>query len=380
MTLRWFMRNHLIRLAAHHQVTAVADFTAEELSSDMLPGVRLVAIPIVRPIRLIADIRALLRLVRFFREERFDAVHSIMPKAGLLAMLAARVARIPHRIHCFTGQVWATQRGVKRALLKFADRVIVNNASVIMSDGFSQRRYLEAEKIIDINRAVVLGQGSTCGVDIERFRPDPTIREQVRRELDIPQHAWLILFVGRWNRDKGVLDLAQAFSKLARVRDDVWLAMVGPDEANLQAEFMKRCGEASSRVRCIDYTITAEHYMIAADIFSLPSYREGFNTAVIEAAACGIPSIASDIYGIVDSIDNGVTGLLHAPGDVEAIFELLRKLCNDPDSVKRMGEAARNNARTYFSMHDLTEAFLRFYARLLDEADSGALLPGGDIS
>lgn len=371
LTLRAFMRNHMLRLAERYEVTAISDFNAEDLLGDWLPGVRLVSIPIKRQINLLADLRALAALWRFFRSERFDAVHSVTPKAGLLAMTAARWVGVSHRIHNLSGQVWATRRGFSRALLKNADRVTAANATHLLSDSLSQISFLESEGVVGHGRAEMLCNGSICGVDIARFRENLDRRKVVRANLRVPDTALLLLFVGRLNRDKGVLDLAKAFAQLARDRDDVWLVVVGHDEAGVGTDFDRLCGDAVARVRRIGHTEFPEHFMSAADIFLLPSYRESFGVTVIEAAACGVPAVASRICGLTDAVEEDVTGLMHPPGDVAALCDCLKRLCTDSTLRLKMGNAARARAHADFPMHAVTAAFVEFYEKLLRTGQGG---------
>jgi glycosyltransferase involved in cell wall biosynthesis len=364
VTLRVFMRNHILRLAERYEVTAVADFSAEDLLGDWLPGVRLVSIPIARQINLLADLRALTALLHFFRSERFDVVHSVTPKAGLLAMTAARLAGLTNRIHCFTGQVWATRKAFRRALLKSADKIIVANATQIFTDSESQRDFIVSEGVVVRDAAQVLGGGSISGVNLNRFHPDEQIRARIRSEWGIPSDACLFLFVGRLNRDKGVLDLAQAFAELAQKRDDTWLVVVGPDEAGISNEFEMLCGAAFLHVRRFDFTTVPEYAMAAADVFVLPSYREGFGSVVIEAAACGIPAVVSRIYGLTDAVVENVTGLMHPAGDVAGLRDCLLSLCSNTDLRIKMGEAALFRAQTVFSMQTVTAALVEYYDQL----------------
>lgn len=365
LSLRAFMRNHMLRLTERYEVTAVANFSAEDLNGDWLPGVRLMPIQIARQINLPADPRALAALLCFFRSERFDAVHSVTPKAGLLAMTAARLARVPNRIHCFTGQVWTTRKGLVRKALKCADRVTAANATHIFADSVSQREFLESEAVVHRGQAEVLGAGSISGVDLERFRPDEVIRKRIRAEWGIAQNACILLFVGRLNRDKGVLVLAQAFAELTLDRNDIWLVVVGPDEAGISNEFERLCGNALPHVRRINYTATPEYAMAAADVFVLPSYREGFGSVVIEAAACGVPAVVSRIYGLTDAVEENVTGLMHPPGDVAALCNCMKQLCNDSALRLRMGDAARARAQADFSMNTITSALVSYYEKML---------------
>ncbi|MEQ1710192.1 MAG: glycosyltransferase family 4 protein [Hyphomicrobium sp.] len=364
LSLHAFLRDHIANLAQKFDVTAISSFSADELTRGLLPNVRLVPCSIARPIAPVADARALFALVRHFRAERYDAVHSITPKAGLLAMTAARMTGVTHRIHCFTGQVWATRKGSSRAILKGADRLITANATRILADSHSQLEFLEGEGVVSRGGAAVLGRGSIAGVDLDRFRPDEETRWRIRDELGVPQQACLLLFIGRVNRDKGVLDLAQAFARLTAAHEDVWLAMVGPDEANLSAEIVDASGNAAARLLRVDYTATPEHYMAAADVLVLPSYREGFGNVVIEAAACGIPSVASRIYGLTDAVVDGATGLLHPPRDIAALTACLDRICTDGLLRGRLGQNARQRVRESYSMQSVVDAMGVYYTEL----------------
>jgi glycosyltransferase involved in cell wall biosynthesis len=365
MTLRFFMRNHLLRLSEQYSVTAIADFSPEDLDGQWLPGVRLVRIPIAREIDPLSDIRSLAALVHHFWCERYDSVHSVTPKAGLLSMLASKISGVPIRIHCFTGQVWATRSGMGRLLLKNADRLIAFCATHVLADSLSQRSFLETEGVLGHGKGEVLGRGSIAGVDLQRFRPDQSARERIRAELGVPLQAFLFLYVGRLNHDKGVLDLARAYARLAREKENVWLAIVGPDEANIGAEMSRHCAEAAARVVRVGYTAHPEGFMAAADAFVLPSYREGFGSVVIEAAACGVPAVASRIYGLTDAIVDGETGLLHPAGDVPALFAQLKRMHDDAAMRAEMGRKARARAHAEFSMDYVTSEMVAFYRTVL---------------
>ena len=362
--MKVFMRNHLLHLVDQYEVTATAHFSTNDISEDWFPGVRQVSIPIVRQINLLADLQAFYSLVCFFRKERFDAVHSVTPKAGLLAMVAARFANVPHRIHCFTGQVWATKTGIKRILLKNADRFIISNANHVLADSVSQREFLESERIVTKGMVEILGEGSLSGVDTNHFRPDNETRTRIRSEWGIPPLAFLLLFVGRLTKDKGILDLAKAFAQLAHKNDGVWLAVIGKDEDGINDEFKRLCGDTLTRIKRFDYVQTPASAMAAADILVLPSYREGFGAVVIEAAACGIPTVATRIYGLIDAVEENVTGLLHATGDIEAMQDCIQRLYDDNSLCIKLGHAARSRVQEKFSMETVTSAFVDFYKRI----------------
>jgi len=292
-----FLRECINASARKWAVSMVTTPDDDDLLCDM--NAKLVPVSIKRKVAPFHDLFSLLRLVMVFRAGRFDMVHSITPKAGLLTMFAAWLVNVPNRIHTFTGQVWATKKGWKRRILKFFDKLIILFSTRILVDSPSQYDFLIAEGILPTNKGMVIGQGSICGVDVRRFYPDAKIRDVVRAELNISSEQVAILFLGRLNRDKGVLDLAAAFSNIAVQGAEAVMIMVGAEEDVTFTQVQGICQAHSTQLRRVDFTTTPERYMAAADVFCLPSYREGFGQVIIEAAACGIPSVASRIYGVM---------------------------------------------------------------------------------
>jgi glycosyltransferase involved in cell wall biosynthesis len=376
LSLDVFMRPHLEAMVSHYAVTMIS--SAGRLAIlDQLPKARFLSIDIRREISPLADLRALLGLFVFFRREKFTLVHSLTPKAGLLAMLAAFLCRVPVRVHIFTGQVWITRKGLSRSLLKALDRLIAALATHILADSPSQCRFLIAEGVVDKSRIQVLADGSICGVDLQRFRPDAVTCERIRQALLIPEGGRVILFLGRLTRDKGVLDLAQAFATLAADHQNLYLMIVGPDEEGLRSQIEALLSSCSDQVRYVGMTNSPEEYMTAADIFALPSYREGFGSVILEAAACGVPAVASRIYGLTDAVAEGETGLLHEAGSVEGIASALRELATDERLCRQMGGAARERALTKYSVQRLVAAQMAFYQTILG-APSGGTTDGSD--
>ncbi|MGZ8145082.1 MAG: glycosyltransferase, partial [Methylosarcina sp.] len=333
-----------------------------ELLSDL--GVQFMPLPVERKISLWRDLCALWQLVKLFRRERFDLVHSIMPKTGLLSMFAAWAAGVPFRVHTFTGQVWATSKGWKRVALKQFDRLIVLFATHILVDSPSQRDFLIAERILPENKGRVIGKGSICGVDGQKFRPDDSAKISVRKELEISEEQTVILFLGRLNRDKGIFDLASAFAAIAAHRPDVVLVLVGAEEDAPFARVQEICRASIHQLRKVDFTPEPERYMAMADIFCLPSYREGFGQVIIEAAAAGIPTVASRIYGITDAITDGETGFLFPAGDVPALTKTLSLLVDNKEYRRQTGEAARTKALDLFSSQQITADLMKFYDKV----------------
>jgi glycosyltransferase involved in cell wall biosynthesis len=365
LTIKAFLLDHLRALAGRYDVTVVANTDDPSLLRRHGLPLDVTPVRIERRISPVSDLGALVTLWRLFRARRFSAVHSVTPKAGLLTMLAGAAARVPVRLHTFTGQVWATRTGWARWALKQADRLIARAATHVLADSWSQRDFLIAEGVVAPGKIGVLGAGSISGVDLARFRPDPAARARLRAELALPSEAVVFLFLGRLNRDKGVLELARAFSGMASRHPDAWLLVVGPDEEGLTPEVERAVQGCAGRVRILGFTDRPEQVMAAADVYCLPSHREGFGTAVIEAAATGLPAIASRIYGLTDAIQEGETGLLHAPGEPQELSGLMSRLAGDPGLRTAMGLRARRRAEQDFAAARLTAELLRHYERLL---------------
>jgi glycosyltransferase involved in cell wall biosynthesis len=357
-----FLRVHIQAAAKKYQVTVICNTAEKHLLTGL--NARFIFLPIERKPSPWRDMLILFQLFKLFRREQFDIVHSIMPKTGMFAMSAAYLAFVPVRIHTFTGQIWVTQQGVKRILLKWFDKLIVGFATCILADSPSQRDFLVSEGVLPPGKAKVLGAGSICGVDPLRFHPDPEGRQAVRHELGITQDTKVILFVGRLNRDKGMLDLAVAFDAIARQHKDVALLLVGAEEDVSFSRIQEICSAARDRLHYVSFTATPERYMAAADIFCLPSYREGFGMTIIEASACGVPAVASRIYGITDAVADGKTGLLYPAGDVPALTQALLRLIVGDELRQQMGNAARERALAMFSSESIAREMVALYDML----------------
>ena len=359
------LRSHLLALVKAHEVTLCVNTTAYPLVEELAHAVRIRHIDIVRKIEPWKDLIALYQLFKCFREIRPATVHSVTPKAGLLAMMAAWLSGVDFRFHTFTGQVWATKTGIVRELLKGIDRLIALCASRVFADGLSQCRFLEDEGIVRRGGVTMLGQGSIAGVDLTRFSPNPVARLALRHELGVAEAVPVFLFVGRIVRDKGVFDLVEAFASL-NAKHGLWeLWMVGPDEDGLQTSLKAEGKRLGARIRWLGPTHEPERYMAAADVFVLPSYREGFSTVIIEAAACGIPTIGSRINGVVDAIVEESTGCLVNKGDIRELTQVMERIGSDRKVLSDMGQAAKSRAINNFSSSTVSAAWLSFYSSVL---------------
>jgi glycosyltransferase involved in cell wall biosynthesis len=360
-TIKVFLVDHFFAMAAKYDITVITNTDNTDFLKLSGLDLKTISTSIERKISPLHDVVSLFRLFILFRKNRFDCVHSITPKAGLLSMLAAFFARVPVRIHTFTGQVWATRSGAMRWLLKSADKLTAFCATQVLVDSRSQRDFLIKEKVVSESKSSVIANGSVCGVDTQRFALNPEQRRNLRETLSIKESDIVFLFVGRLTLDKGLIDLAQAFVNVCAVYKNTHLVIVGPDEENIRIRISENCGSDIDRIHFEEYTDKPEIFMSAADVFCLPSYREGFGMTIIEAASVGIPSIGTKIYGLTDAIEEGVTGFLHAPGDVKGLSKIMFRMIEEPQERGAMGKKARERVMRIYLKELVTSAFVEFY-------------------
>lgn len=364
MTTKVFLKDQIEVLSKYFEVTSVANFTDNPEYQNTWGWLKIKNIPLTRSAKPIQDLKALFKLFIFLKKEQFSVVHTITPKAGLIGIMAAFFAGVKIRIHTYTGQVWVTRKGLSRWFLKRIDWGIACLATHAYADSPSQRNFLIRKRVIQSKKIKALADGSISGVDLNRFAPDKFNRQKIRKAYGLKEDSVVILFLGRMNMEKGIKDLIKAF--IIMKAENAHLFLVGPDDRGMRSQLVSMAGQeqVGQHIHFVDYTEEPQKYMAAADIFCLPSYREGFGSVVIEAAACELPSVASRIYGLTDAIIHGLTGLLYQAGDIEALLQALVKLVDDPILRKRMGKAARNRAMDLFNMKRLTQALLEEYLAL----------------
>ncbi|HLY08237.1 MAG TPA: sugar transferase [Planctomycetota bacterium] len=309
-------------------------------------GIEVHGVPMPRRITPFGDLVALVRLVRLFRTLQPDLVHAHTPKGGLLGMLAARLSGVRRRIYTLHGLPMETAAGVKRSLLRLAERLSCALASRVTAVSESLRRKAAALGVCRSDRISVLGSGTVNGVDAERrFSPSqiPQLRVvRARRALGIPTELRIVGYVGRVVRDKGLEELLEAWKDLREDFRDLHLVVVGPDEPQdpLSPEASRLLHE-DPRIRRTGPVDSMPELYAMMDVVVLPSHREGFPQVPLEAAAMQRPVVATAVTGCVDAVVDGETGTLVPPGDSQALGRALRAYLHDPALRARHGRSAR---------------------------------------
>jgi glycosyltransferase involved in cell wall biosynthesis len=340
-------------------------------------GVNAISVPMQRDISLFADLASLVRLWWLLLRLKPDIAEFSTPKAGLLGNIASWLARVPARVYMLRGLKLETSNGVKKAVLLASERAASACAQVVLCNSHSMRSEALALGLAPEPKLRLIGDGSSNGVDVERFCPGPS---RVRSQLGLPENAPVLGFVGRLTTDKGVPELIEAFDTILKREPEAHLLLVGwfdVSEDALPTRWRVRIAN-HSRIHCTGFVSDTAPYYRAMDVMVLPSWREGFPNVVLEAAATGIPVITTESTGSRDSVVPEVTGLLIPPGYPEAISEAALKLLREPARRRMMGEAARTWVCRNYSDERVLRLAVSFYKSLLKPMAAAA--PGDTLT
>lgn len=362
MTVKAFLLKHIEFLQEQYLIYVVS---SEDINFYLEFELNCISkkINIDRKISIFHDIKSIFELYKLFKRENFDMVLSVTPKAGFVSSVASFLAGTKVRTHFFTGQVWVTQKGFFRFLLKLIDKLIAYLNTNNLTDSYSQKEFLISEKVTIKNKINVLLHGSISGVNTKKFVYNPILRDELEDKYKIKKDEIVFMFIGRLNIDKGIFDLVNTFNDLFERYKNIKLFLIGPDEENIESkiqDFLK-----NKNVIRLDYVSSPEKILNVADILVLPSHREGFGTTVIEAASLGIPCIASNIYGLKDAVVDRHTGLLHTVKDIDDMINKYEYLINNQDKMKEYGLNAKSRVYEEFQDEHLSKELKNYVDGLL---------------
>lgn len=359
----WHLSNTLKRINKDFDVCITGNAVSQYQAT--YPDIQFIDIHLARKVNIVSDLIALFSLCKLINKYKPDVVHSIMPKAGLLGAIASFICCVPIRIHTFTGQVWATKKGLVRLILKTLDRFVVLLNTTCLTDSPSQSLFLYEQHISLHGRPLpVLSKGSLSGVDVYKFNK---ARVKVRiipmkKELGITDKDFVFAFIARKSIDKGAIDVLMAFLKVVQKHPNAKLLFIGPDESGGQVDKVLNADSTlRSHVLNIGTVKNHEDYLAITNVLCLPSYREGFGSIVIDAAAMSVPTIGTNIPGLVDAIDDGETGVLVPPGNIDRLASVMNSFVETTELAIQMGKQARARVEMYFSADILYQELKKIY-------------------
>ena len=362
LSLDVLLQGQLRMLSEHYEVVGVSS-PGEELDKvAQREGIRTIAVPMERKISPFKDLVSLFRLIRLFHREKPWMVHSLTPKAGLLAMTAAWICRVPVRIHMFTGLVFPTTTGLKQKILMATDSITCACATNILPEGKGVKRDLKHFHITS-KPLQIIGNGNINGIDLEYFDRPPEVLEQAEKYRK--EEVVTFCFVGRIVRDKGMNELVAAFQRLHQAYPNTRLVLVGPFEEKLDPVLpeTRQVIEQHAAIEWMGWQNDIRPFLAASEVFVFPSYREGFPNVVLQAGAMGLPSIVTDINGSSEIITEGVNGSIIPSQDEEALYKAMEKLL-DTEERRKLAQQARPQIANRYERKALWKELLKFYRSL----------------
>jgi glycosyltransferase involved in cell wall biosynthesis len=313
------------------------------------------------------DLCAVFRLAAKFREIGAQIVEGDMSKAGLLAMIAAWLARVPVRIYRNHGMALCSAHGAQRTLLWWCERISCLLANEVIYVAPSVRDAAVQNGVCPLHKAKVVLSANGLDTAI-RFNPanvEAGTRDKVRERCGIPADALVVGFVGRLFRVKGIVELVQSWETLAVTYSNLHLLVAG--EFDIRDPIPKSIVERlrnSAHIHMAGHVDDTPSLLTAMDVLALPSFHEGLGYTLIEASAMGLPVVGTRIPGILDAVLDGVTGTLVEPGDTNALAEALRRYLDDPGLRRRHGQAGRRYVVENFQQQRVWNELYSLYENL----------------
>ena len=346
LSLKVLLRRQLHFMSSHFNVLAVSSPGQMLNEVGAQEGVKTAAVEMTRAITPVKDLKALWQLYRVLKREKPAIVHTHTPKAGLLGMLAAKMAGVPIRLHTVAGLPLMETTGNKRKVLEGVEKLTYNCATQVYPNSQNLAQFILQNKFCSSSKIKVLGNGSSNGIDTEFFQSSPAIEEAangLKKQHQITDENFVFLFIGRLVKDKGIEELVQAFIELKRKKRGIKLLLVGPYEPELDplsAEVEKTINEDKDII-CAGFQQDVRPFLQISQALVFPSYREGFPNVPMQAGCFHLPSIVTNINGCNEILKHGENGLIIPVKNKAALGAAMEQLLIDEVAYNKMKQNAR---------------------------------------
>lgn len=336
-------------------------------------GVRMHAVEMKRTISPLKDLGALWKLYKFIKKEKPVIVHTHTPKAGLLGMLAAKMAGVPVRLHTVAGMPLLGIHGAKRQLLNQIEKLTYSCAHKVYPNSKGLEEIVVENKFCSPAKLKVIANGSSNGINTDHFSPDfvedkAGFRANFRAGLGIAPTDIVYGFVGRLGVEKGIGELIDAFTKLLKEHNNIKLLLVGPVEKEHGVLNDATLAEIDTipEILAVGRHDDIRPYLLSSDVFVFPSYREGFPNVVLQAGAMGLPCIVSNINGCNEVITEELNGLIVPVKDKDALYHAMKRLLTEQGLVDKLAGVSREIVNSKFSHKFVWQELLKEYKSLLN--------------
>lgn len=349
-----------------YNVTAVSSEKKYLKKIGKRENVRTHYIEMTRKITPVKDVISVIKMYFFLRKTKPFIVHTHTPKAGIVGMLAAKLAKVPHRLHTVAGLPLLEATGTKRKVLDFVEKITYSCATKVYPNSDALLEIIETNQYCDPSKLKVIGKGSSNGINTGYFDASLFSEEEktlLKTKLGIQADDFVFIFVGRIVADKGINELLAAFSQLNREVSKVKLLLVGPFEQELNplsVETIQQI-ETNPNVISMGYQNDVRPYFAVSDCLVFPSYREGFPNVVMQAGAMNLASVVTNINGCNEIIIDNQNGLLIPVKDHMAILEAMKKIHSDTNLCAKFQQNARQLIVSRYEQHVVWNAILEEY-------------------
>lgn len=358
-----FFKGQYQLLSKNFNITAIASQKEKLHEFGKENNINVHHIPMEREISLFKDLYCLICFICYFIKERPYIVHGNTPKGSLLSMIAAWITRVPVRIYMCHGLRYQGCGGFKRKLLMFMERISCKCATEVICVSHGIKEVLIKDKITN-KTPVVIWNGSVSGIDTIKFNPENfKDKSSLRQQYNIDENDFVVTFIGRLVKDKGINELVEAVNSLHSKYANIRLLLIGRFEntGNPVSDITKKIIDESDFIIATGPQPDIVPFLSITDLFAFPSYREGFGLSLMEAGAMGVPSIASNIPGCNEVVIDGKTGILIPSHSSQAIIESIDDLYNDKELLNYIKSNCRNSIIERYEQNKLWQYYKEHY-------------------
>ncbi|WP_228462975.1 glycosyltransferase family 4 protein [Chryseobacterium caseinilyticum] len=370
VSMKILLRGQLSFMSEHFEVIGITSPGKEIYDVEEAEKIRVVPVVMSRKITPVQDLIALWKTYKLLKKENPHIVHTHTPKAGMIGMLAAKLAKVPVRLHTVAGLPLMETTGTKRKILNKVEKLTYACATKIYPNSKGLYNFIVKEKFTDIEKLKVIASGSSNGIDTAFFSVSNVSHEHTERlknSLNIHSNDFIFIFVGRLVKDKGINELVAAFSKIKN--PDARLLLVGPMEDDLDPLLSEVNEEIKNNTNIISvgFQQDVRPYFALADALVFPSYREGFPNVVMQAGAMGLPSIVSDINGCNEIVVEGLNGRIIPVKNEDALRMAMENFMTNKMELSQLKNNARSMITKRYEQSVVWDALLKEYNILLKE-------------
>ena len=366
LSLEKLLTGQLHFMRSFYNVIAVSSDNERLKKIGEVEKVTVFPIEMTRQITPLHDLFAVVRLFLFLKRTKPFIVHSHTPKAGIVGMLAAKLAGVPNRLHTVAGMPLLEHVGIKRTILDFVEKLTYTCATKVYPNSFKMKDIIIQNQYCLPNKIKVLANGSSNGIDTSYFDVShfsEEFKNNLKKDFGILPTDFVFVFVGRIVSDKGINELIAAFVAIQKQVNDVKLILVGPFEHELDPlkEETQNQIQTNKSILSLGYQQDVRPYFSIAQALVFPSYREGFPNVVMQSGAMGLPSIVTDINGCNEIIEHTKNGFIIPVKNQKALFESMLNCILNKEQFSQMQQNARAMIVSRFDQQFMWESILQEY-------------------